>query len=352
MVLRLYTIPYLSTNKEVEWKSRSPTSRNSGIARVSFRDVIFQKCCAYDYRFAPNSITKSGAPDSFLKSSCVYDYRFAPDSVIKRQSSSKTKVTQTTSEAPDSFLESKVFVKRLNTAVVKIQAQARRAIQLKRYLRIIVDKAAAMKLEAAATKLQALGRGGMRRMHFQVTKLELRLLQSDGLLKTQLEAIKKDKEREMAAIYEEYKAKNEKLAKDMKDMVQKTNETITLLRKENKTLRSKNKKLRRSIAIFNNLNSRLEQLTAGFCDESVNLKKIISSCEKKNSEWGNLVDLYEGRTVQYKDLLKELSDRRICEKQVAKKTRESIVAIVSIISDESQDDELLRKVIELGESAV
>jgi hypothetical protein len=82
------------------------------------------------------------------------------------------------------------------------------------------------------------------------------------------------------------------------------------------------------------------------------VRKTISVIEKENSEWGHLVDLYEGRIVKYEDLLEELSNRRICERQVAKKTYESIVAIVSIVGDEAQDEELLRKVIELAETAL
>jgi hypothetical protein len=83
----------------------------------------------------------------------------------------------------------------------------------------------------------------------------------------------------------------------------------------------------------------------------VNLNNHISTCEKENSEWEHLVDLCEGRIVKYEDLHEDLSGRRICERLVAKKTRESIVAIVSIVGDDSQDEELLGEVIALGETA-
>jgi hypothetical protein len=102
----------------------------------------------------------------------------------------------------------------------------------------------------------------MFRTSFQVTKLELRLLQSDRLLETQLEDVKKDEERQMAAIYEEYKAKNdsmEKLVKSRKTLFQKADETVTLLLKENRMLRPKNEKLKTYIATFKTLNSRLEE---------------------------------------------------------------------------------------------
>jgi hypothetical protein len=339
------TIPYLSTNKEVEWKSPSLATGKSNRSIVSFRNDTDQECCVFDPRFAPKSITK-------------------------RQSSLKTKVTQATSVAPASFLQSKVFVKRLNNAAIKIQTQARRAFQRQRYLRILLtkleaeiheaeveihalyEKAATMKLEAAVTTMQALVRGGMCRMHFQVRKLEFRLLQSDRLLKAQLEDIQKDKEHQMAAIYKEEKAKMEKLAKDRTVMVQNINETVRLLRNENKILRSENKKFRRSIDVFKKLNSRLEELTAGFCDESVKLNNIIIKSEKENKEWVQLGGLYEDRIVKYKDLIEDRSDRRICERQVAKKTRESIVNIVRIVEDEAEDEELVREVIELAESTI
>jgi hypothetical protein len=168
------TIPYgyLSTSKEVVWKTPSPAARKSGRSRVSFKDNKNQECCVFDPQFPPNSI-------------------------ITCQS-----------------------------AAVKIQAQARRAIQSKRYVRILIakvekeihsfyERAAAMKLEAAATTIQAFGRGSMCRMHFQITKLEFRLLQSDRLLKSQLEDIQKEKERQMEAIYDETakKKKSENMEK-------------------------------------------------------------------------------------------------------------------------------------------
>jgi hypothetical protein len=332
------TIPYLSTTKEVEWKPPSPTAGKSKRSRVSFRDDTDQECC-------------------------VFDPRFAPQSIPKRQSSSKTKVTQATSVAPAIFLLSKVFVKRRNNAAIKIQTQARRAFQRQRYLRILLtkveaeilafyEKAAAMKLEAAVTTMQALVRGAMCRMHFQVRKLEFRLLQSGRLLKAQLEDIQKDKEHQMAAIYEEEKAKMEKLAKDRTVLVQNINENVRLLRKENKILRSNNKKIRRSIDVFKKLNNRLGELTAGFGDESVKLNNIIFTCEKENKEWVHLEGLYEDRIVKYKEMIEERSERTICEREVAKKTRESIVNIVRIVEDEAEDEELVREVIELGESTI
>jgi hypothetical protein len=333
------TIPYLSNNKGVEFKAPIPTrAGKSGRSRVSFQDDVDQACCVFDPRFAPKSITK-------------------------RKSASKTKVTQPTNGAPASFLNSKVFVKRLNTAAIKIQTQVRRVYQRQRYLNILIskieteiqamyEKAAAMKLKAAATIIQKLGRGGMCRMHFRIKKLEFRLLQSDRLLKSQLEDIQKDKKRRMKAFKKEEKAKMKKLAKDRTDMVQNMNENVRLLRKENKILRSNNKKLQRSIDIFKQLNSRLEELTAGFGDESVKLKKIISTCEKDNKKWENLVDLYEGRIVKFKDLIQERSDRGICERQVAKKIRESIVNMVRVVEDEAEEEELVREVIELGESTI
>jgi hypothetical protein len=167
-----------------------------------------------------------------------------------------------------------------------------------------------------------------------------------------LEEIQMDKEHQMAVIYKEEKAKMEKLAKDRTALVQNINENVRLLRKENKILRSNNKKLRRSIDVFKKLNNRLEELTAGFGDESVKLNNIIFTCEKENKEWEHLVDLYEDRIVKYKDLIEERSDRRICERQVAKKTRESIVNVVRIVEDEAEDEELVREVIELGKSAI
>jgi hypothetical protein len=182
------TIPYLSTNKE----SPSPAARKSGRCKVSFRDDVDQECCVFDPRFATNTITKC-------------------------RSSFDTKVTQTTNTFDfKSFLKAKVFDKRLNNAAVKIQAQARRGMQHQRYLYILIakvnaeihafyEKLAAKKREAAATTMQALSRGSMCRMHFQVIKLESRLLQSDRLLKTQLEDIQKDK-----AICEENTKKMEK----------------------------------------------------------------------------------------------------------------------------------------------
>jgi hypothetical protein len=341
------TIPYLTTHKEVELQSPSPAAKKSVRSRVSFGDSIAEECCVYDPRFAPNSITnhRSSSKTEVTQST-------------SGRSSSKAKVTQTTNAASANFLNSKVFVKILNKAAVTIQAQARRAIQHKRYLCIVIAKVeaeihalhvkeVAIKLDAAATKMQALGRGGICRLHFQITKLELRLLQSNLLLKTQLEDIQKDKERQMAAIYEE-KNCMEKLAKDRADMFKKNNENVKQLRKENKSLRSENKKLQRSIDIFKNLNNRLEQLTEGFGEESIILKKIISGCEEKNREWEHLVGLYEDRIVKYKDVLEERSDRRFCESQIAEKTRESIVAIVSVVTDESEDEELVRTVVELG----
>jgi hypothetical protein len=135
-------------------------------------------------------------------------------------------------------------------------------------------------------------------------------------------------------------------------LFEKDDETITLLLKEHKRLRSNNGKLQKSIALYRNLNSRLEQQTAKFRDESVHGENSISTCEKENREWGHLVDLYEDRIVKYKDTLEERSDRRICERRIIKKTRESIVAIVSIVTDKSEDEELLREVIELGETAL
>jgi hypothetical protein len=56
--------------------------------------------------------------------------------------------------------------------------------------------------------------------------------------------------------------------------------------------------------------------------------------------------------VKYEDLHEDLSDRRICERLIAKKIRESIVAIVSIVVDDSQDEELRGEVIALGETAL
>jgi hypothetical protein len=349
------TIPYLSNNKESEWKSPSlTTTRKSGRSRVSFQDDVDQECCIFDPRFAPKSITKR---QSSSKTKVTQTAR-------TNQSSSKTKVTQTrTNTPPASFLNSKVFVKRLNTAAIKIQTQVRRVYQRQRYLHILItkvqkeiqalhEKAAAMILEVAATTIQALGRGGMCRLHFQLKKLEFRLLQSDRLLKTQLEDIQTDKERQMKAFYDEEKAKMEKLAKDRTDMVQNINENVKLLRKENKILRSNNKKFRRSIDVFKQLNSRLEELTAGFGVESVKLKNIISTRKKENKEWSRLGSLYEERIVKFKDLIQERTDRRICERQVAKKIRESIVNIVRVIEDEAEEEELVKEVIELGESAI
>jgi protein involved in ribonucleotide reduction len=294
------TIPYLSNNKEVECcKSPSPTTAGkSGRSRVSFQDDVDQECCVFDRRFAPKGITKrqssskskvtqttSGAPLSFLNSKVFVKrlnnaaikiqaqarrviqskrylriliskvekeidalYEKVPKGITKRQSSSKSKVTQTTSGAPLSFLNSKVFVKKLNNAAIKIQAQARRVIQSKKYLRILIskvekeidalyEKAAAMKFEAAATAMQAFGRGVMCRMHFQITKVEFRLLQSDRLQKAQLEDIQKDKERQMEAVCDETTKKIEKTEKkdNEKDIQDKMNKTD----KKDKTKKNK-----------------------------------------------------------------------------------------------------------------
>jgi hypothetical protein len=135
-------------------------------------------------------------------------------------------------------------------------------------------------------------------------------------------------------------------------MFEKADEIITLLLNQNKRLPSNNEKLHKSIALYRNLNSRLEQQTANFGVESAHVQKSISVCEKENREWGHLVDLYDGRIVKYKDVLEERSDRRICERHITKKTRESIVAIVSIVTDESANEQLVSTVIELGEIAL
>jgi K+/H+ antiporter YhaU regulatory subunit KhtT len=324
------TIPYLSTNsKEVECRLPSPAARKSGRSRVSVRDIGDQ-----EYPEAsPTSITKSLLP-----------------AMTKCGSSSIWNDKQ--------IVKSKIFLKRLNNAASIIQALARRMIQHKRYQEALiakVEKEIKASCHKAATKLQALCRGGMFRTSFQVRKLELRLLQSDRLLKTQLQDIQKDKERQIAAIYKEYKAKKDSMetpAKDRKALIQKADETLTLLLKERKMLQSKNERLQKSISLCKKLERRLEQHMAGIGDESVNLKNIIYTYEKESSEWGHLADLYEGRIVEYEDMLEKTSDKRICENQVAKKTRESIVAIVSIVGDDSEDEELLRKVIELGETVL
>lgn len=73
------------------------------------------------------------------------------------------------------------------------------------------------------------------------------------------------------------------------------------------------------------------------------LSRGLANIEKENSEWEHLMDQFQGRIVKYEDLHETLSDRRICERQVSKKTRESIVAIVSIVTDASQDEELSKK---------
>jgi septal ring factor EnvC (AmiA/AmiB activator) len=158
----------------------------------------------------------------------------------------------------------------------------------------------------------------------------------------------------MAAIFKEYKAKKdsmEKQAKYRKALIQKADDILTLLLKENKMLQSKNERLQKSIALCTQSMSGLEQQMTDFGEESVNLKYHIFTCEKENSEWEHLVDQYEGRIVKYEDLHEDLSDRRICEKPVAKKTRESIVTIVSIVGDNSQDEDLLEESHGIGRNS-
>jgi hypothetical protein len=185
------TIPYgyLSTCKEVAWKTPSPAARKSGRSRVSFKSYADQECCVFDPQFPPNSITKC------------------------------------------------------QSAAVKIQAQARRAIQSQRYLRVLIakvekeihalcERAAAMKFEAAATTMQAFGRGSMCRVHFQIKKQEFRLLQSDRLLKTQLEEIQKEKKRQVEAIYDESSKKMDK--KEKKDKTKKDKKAMERSAREDK----------------------------------------------------------------------------------------------------------------------
>jgi hypothetical protein len=332
------TIPYLSTNKEVEWKSPSPAARKSGRSRVPSRDNTHQECCAFDPEASPTSVTQSPLP------------------TMAEAAITKCGISSLWNEDKQ-IVKSNIFLERLNNAASVIQALARGMKQRKRYQQAHIDK---VEMETKASchktvaKMQALYRGSMFRTSFQVTKLELRLLQSDRLRKTQLEDIRNDKKRQLATIYKEYQAKKDsmkKTVKDRKTLIQKADETLTMLLKENKMLQSKNERLQKSIALCTKLKCGLEQQITKFGDDSVNLNDFISTCEKENSEWEHLVDLYKGRIVKYEDLQEDISDRRICERLIAKKARESIVAIVSIVGDASHDEELLRKVIALGETA-
>jgi hypothetical protein len=331
------TKPYFSTNKEVERKSSSPAAGKSGRSRVPFRDDTDQECCVFDPDASPTSVTQSLLPamTKIVITKCSISSLWNDKQIVK----------------------SKIFLKRLHNEASVIQALARGMIQRKKYQQAHIDKVE-IEIQAscqkAATKMQALYRGTMFRTSFQVTKLELRLLQSDRLLKTQLEDIRKDKEHQMAVIYKEYQAKKysmRKPAKDRKALIQKADETLTLLLKENKMLQSRNERLQKSIALCTKLKCELEQQITKFCDDRVNLNDYISTCEKENSEWGHLVDLYEGRIVKHEDLQEDISNRRICERLIAKKSRESIVAIISIVGEKSKDEELRRKVIALGETA-
>jgi hypothetical protein len=81
----------------------------------------------------------------------------------------------------------------------------------------LCERAAAMKLEAAATTMQALGRGSMCRMRFQIKKQEFRLLQSDQPLKAQLEDFQKVNERHIEAICDETTKKRKLEKKGRKD---------------------------------------------------------------------------------------------------------------------------------------
>jgi hypothetical protein len=107
-----------------------------------------------------------------------------------------------------------MVVKRLNDAATIVQALARRMIQRKRYQQAHIAKVET-EIQAsshkAATKVQALCHGVMFRTSFHVTKLELKLLHSDRLLRSQMEGIQKDKESQMAAICKEYRAKKDSM---------------------------------------------------------------------------------------------------------------------------------------------
>jgi hypothetical protein len=125
-------------------------------------------------------------------------------------------------------VKSKLFGKKLNNAATIVQVLTRRMIQRKSYQQARIAKVETEILQAschkAATKIQALCRGGMFRTSFLVKHLELKLLQSDRLLKTQLENIQKGKERKMAANCKENKTKKdslEKLAKYRENLFQK-----------------------------------------------------------------------------------------------------------------------------------
>jgi hypothetical protein len=318
------TTPYRSADEEVEWKSPSPAVRKSVRSRVSFRDGIDQECGVFYSETSPTSVTNSLLPamTKIAITKCSISSLWNDKQIVK----------------------SKISPKRLNNAASIVQALTRSMIQRKRFQQARIAK---VETERQASCHKAA-------TSFQVAKLELRLLQSDRLLKTQLEYIQKDKEGQMAAIYKEYKAKKdsmEKQAKYRKVLIQKADDTLTLLVQENKMLQSKNERLQKSIALCTQLKSGLEQQITNYSEESVNLKNHISSCEKENKEWSRLGGLYEDRIVKSKDLHEDLSDRVICERLVAKKTRESIVSIVSIVGNDSQDEELLEEVIALGETA-
>ena len=193
------------------------------------------------------------------------------------------------------MVKSKIFLTRLNNAASVIQALARGMIQRKRYQQAHIDKVE-MEIQAscchkATTKMQALYRGSMFWTSFQVIELELRLLQRGRLLKTQLEDIRKedirkeDKDNQMVAINKEYQAKKYcmgKPAKDRKALIQKTDEILTLLLKENKMLQSKNEKLQIKVhCSLYELKCGLEQQITKFGDDRVNLTTTFLRVRRK-----------------------------------------------------------------------
>jgi hypothetical protein len=180
------TIPYLSASKKLKQTAAEPAIRNSGRSRFSVRDIIDQECCVLYAKASLDSSTKSLLPAT-------------------------TKITVATCGSSSlrndkQLVKSKIVVKRLNDAATIVQALARRMIQRKSYQQAHIAKVET-EMQAsshkAATRMQALRRGVMFRTSFHVTKLEHRLLLSDRLLKSQLENIQKDKERQIAAICKE-----------------------------------------------------------------------------------------------------------------------------------------------------
>jgi hypothetical protein len=188
-------------------------------------------------------------------------------------------------------------------------------------------------------------------LKLQVKNLQLELLTSERLRKTQLEDIQKDKEDKMATMYKKYKAKKDstkKLINMRNQMLQKADVVIGELRKENKMLRSKNKKLRQSIADYKHMNCEIEEQIDHYEQESEIARNTIAMCETQKKEWVGLVDLFKERITEINIVLDERSERRISEKKITNKTRETIEAIVDIVQMESEDDELVREIEELS----